>query len=61
MKKELKDQIIQSISEQLKEYPNFYITDISGLNAAQTTTLRRACFENQVKLTVLRTSLQDPF
>ncbi len=57
MKKELKDQIIQSISEQIKEYPNFYITDISGLNAEQTTKLRRACFENQVKLTVVKNTL----
>ena len=57
MKKELKDQIINSISEQIKEYPNFYITDISGLNAEQTTKLRRACFENQVKLTVVKNTL----
>ena len=57
MKKELKDQIIESISAQLKEYPNFYITDISGLNASQTTKLRRACFENQVKLTVVKNTL----
>ena len=57
MKKDLKDQIIQSISEQIKEYPNFYITDISGLNAEQTTKLRRACFENQVKLTIVKNTL----
>ena len=57
MKKELKDQIIENISAQLKEYPNFYITDISGLNAAQTTKLRRACFENQVKLSVVKNTL----
>ena len=57
MKKELKEQIINSISEQIKEYPNFYITDISGLNAEQTTKLRRACFENQVKLTVVKNTL----
>ena len=42
MRKELKDQIIESISAQLKEYPNFYITDIAGLNAKQTVQLRRA-------------------
>ena len=36
MKKELKAQIIDTISAQLKEYPNFYITDIAGLNAGQT-------------------------
>ena len=57
MKKELKDQIIENISAQLKEYPNFYITDISGLNAEQTTKLRRTCFENQVKLSVVKNTL----
>ena len=57
MKKELKDQIIETISAQLKEYPNFYITDIAGLNAQDTTKLRRACFEAGVKLTVVKNTL----
>jgi len=57
MKKEVKDQIIESISAQLAEYPNFYITDIAGLNAKQTTTLRRGCFENGIKLTVVKNTL----
>ena len=33
MKKELKDQIIESISAQLKQYPNFYVADIEGLSS----------------------------
>ena len=57
MKKELKDQIIESISAQLSEYPNFYITDIAGLNASQTVKLRRACFESGVKLSVVKNTL----
>ena len=57
MKKELKDQIIESISANLKEYPNFYITDISGLNAGATTKLRRACFDAGIKLTVVKNTL----
>ena len=57
MKKELKDQIIETISAQLKEYPNFYITDIAGLNAQDTCKLRRACFEAGVKLTVVKNTL----
>ena len=57
MKKELKDQIIETISAQLKEYPNFYITDIAGLNAKDTTKLRRACFDAGVKLTVVKNTL----
>lgn len=57
MRKELKAQIIESISAQIKETPNFYITDISGLNAEQTTKLRRACFEAGIKLTVVKNTL----
>jgi ribosomal protein L10 len=40
MKKEVKGQIIESISAQLQQYPNFYITDIAGLNAGQTSRLQ---------------------
>ena len=57
MKKELKGQIIVSISAQLKEYPNFYITDIAGLNAKDTSKLRRACFEQGIKLEVVKNTL----
>ena len=57
MKKELKDQIIESISAQLKEYPNFYITDIASLDAKDTSKLRRACFEEGIKLSVVKNTL----
>ena len=57
MKKEQKGQIIESISAQLKEYPNFYITDIAGLNAGQTSKLRRECFNNGIVLNVVKNTL----
>lgn len=57
MKKELKGQIIESISAQLNQYPNFYITDIAGLNAGQTSKLRRECFNEGVELTVVKNTL----
>lgn len=57
MKKEQKGQIIESISAQLKEYPNFYITDIAGLNAGQTSKLRRECFNNGIILNVVKNTL----
>ena len=57
MKKEQKAQVIEAISAQLKETPNFYITDIAGLNAKDTTKLRRACFEEGIKLTVVKNTL----
>ena len=57
MKKELKGQIIEGISAQMKEFPNFYITDIAGLNAEQTSKLRRECFNNGIVLTVVKNTL----
>ena len=57
MKKELKAQVIAQIAAQLQETPNFYITDISGLNAEKTTQLRHACFEAGIKLTVVKNTL----
>ena len=57
MKKELKGQIIESISAQLKAYPDFYITDIAGLNAGQTSKLRRECFNEGIELSVVKNTL----
>jgi len=57
MKKELKGQIIESISAQLQQNPNFYITDIAGLNASQTSKLRRDCFNEGITLSVVKNTL----
>ena len=57
MKKEVKAQVIEAISAQLAAFPNFYITDIAGLNAEQTAALRRECFEQGIKLTVVKNTL----
>ena len=57
MKKELKAQIIEKVAAQLAENPNFYLADISGLNAENTSALRRACFEKNIKLEVVKNTL----
>ena len=57
MKKELKEQVINAIKANLAQYPNFYITDIAGLNAEQTSKLRRDCFNEGIKLTVVKNTL----
>ena len=57
MKKELKAQVIESISAQLSEYSDFYITDIAGLNAGQTSKLRRECFNEGISLNVVKNTL----
>ena len=57
MKKEVKDQVIAEIAALLKQYPNFYVTDIAGLNAGQTSKLRRECFGEGIKLEVVKNTL----
>lgn len=57
MKKELKVQIIEKLAAQLEETPNFYVTDIEGLNAETTSKLRRACFEKQIKILHVKNTL----
>ena len=57
MKKEVKDQVLEAIAAQLKQYPNFYVTDIAGLNAEETSKLRRDCFEQGIKLSVVKNTL----
>lgn len=57
MKKELKDQLIDSLCEEIKAYPHLYIADIGGLNSVQTSKLRRLAFRREVKLEVVKNTL----
>ncbi len=57
MRKDEKTQIIESLIAQLDITPDFYLADISGLNAAKTASLRRACFEKDIKLVVVKNTL----
>jgi large subunit ribosomal protein L10 len=57
MRKELKSQIIDQIAARIEQRPNFYITDIEGLNAEQTSALRRACFGKDIQLVVVKNTL----
>lgn len=57
MKKEVKDTIIVELGEKLKEYPHFYLVDITGLNASKTSELRRKCFKNEIQMVVVKNKL----
>ena len=57
MKKEVKDTIIVDLGNKMKEYPHFYLVDIAGLNAEATSSLRRKCFKNEIKLVVVKNTL----
>lgn len=57
MRREDKNVLIDKLTEQINQYPHFYLTDISDLNAAVTSKLRRKCFEKQIKLVVVKNTL----
>lgn len=57
MRKEDKQQLIDSIAQLLTDNSNFYLTDISALNAEDTSNLRRLCFKNGIKMQVVKNTL----
>jgi large subunit ribosomal protein L10 len=57
MRKEDKSAIIEKLGGLLTEYPHFYLVDATGLNAQQTTDLRRLCFKQEIKMVVVKNTL----
>ena len=57
MRKEDKQTIIDSILAELQACPNFYLTDVSDLNAEKTSQLRRQCFNSGIKMLVVKNAL----
>lgn len=57
MKKEDKGIIINKIVDILKSYNCFYLVETAGLNAERTSELRRACFNADIKLVVVKNKL----
>ena len=59
MTREEKSVAINEILVVLKSNQNIYLTDISGLNALETSNLRRMCFKAGVKLSVVKNTLLE--
>ncbi|GHT41718.1 50S ribosomal protein L10 [Bacteroidia bacterium] len=57
MKKEDKSTVISQIATTVGEYTNFYLTDITALDAAKTSRLRRQCTKDEIKLVVVKNTL----
>ena len=57
MRKEDKALVIANLGQTLKAFPHFYLVDVTGMNAARTSALRRACFKNEVKMVVVKNAL----
>lgn len=59
MTKEEKSRVIEDLTAQLAGTNVVYVTDISGLNAENTSNLRRACFKAGIKLEVVKNTLLE--
>jgi large subunit ribosomal protein L10 len=57
MKKEDKGLIIAQIKETLGQYSCVYLAQTAGLNAENTSALRRACFGAEVKMLCVKNTL----
>lgn len=57
MRKEDKTIVIEKLGEKLKEYAHFYLVDVTGMNAAATSALRRKCFGSDIKMVVVKNTL----
>ncbi len=57
MNKEEKHELVLALTEQIKEYGNFYITDTSDLTVAKINNIRRKCFESDIAMQVAKNSL----
>ena len=57
MRKEEKAQAIDSLVEQINSSAHLYLTDISGLNAEDSSDLRRMCYGKNIKLLVVKNTL----
>ena len=59
MTREEKSKVIEALTAELAQSSNFYLTDLSGLDAVMTSNLRRACFKANVKLSVVKNTLLE--
>ncbi len=57
MKKEDKSLLIESLVETLNAYSHFYLVDMTALNSADTSDLRRECYKQEIKLQVVKNTL----
>lgn len=57
MKKEDKNILIESLQKNISAYSHFYLTDIAGLDAQQTSDLRRKCYKSEIRLIVAKNKL----
>src|ERR1700759_2760510 len=57
MNKDEKHELVLDLTEKIKAYGNFYITDTANLTVAKVNDIRRKCFESDITMQVAKNSL----
>jgi large subunit ribosomal protein L10 len=57
MRKDDKNQLIDTLAQEINNSNIIYLADTSSLNAEDTSNLRRLCFNRDIKLTVVKNTL----
>ncbi|MDD4192561.1 MAG: 50S ribosomal protein L10 [Mangrovibacterium sp.] len=57
MKRSEKLEIIDNLTQEINSYNHFYLADVADLNSEDTSSLRRLCFNKEVKLIVVKNTL----
>lgn len=52
-----KQEAIELLKSKFSQYSNFYVTNTESLSVAQINSIRRACFEKEVEMTVAKNTL----
>ncbi|MBS2212054.1 50S ribosomal protein L10 [Carboxylicivirga mesophila] len=57
MRKEDKSTLVNELLSNLNEYSHFYVTEAGGLNAENSSKLRRECFSKEVKMIMVKNTI----
>ena len=57
MRKEDKNAIIEKLGSLLTAYSHFYLVDVTAMDSAATSALRRECFKSEIKMVLAKNTL----
>ncbi|WP_430810509.1 MULTISPECIES: 50S ribosomal protein L10 [unclassified Carboxylicivirga] len=57
MRKEDKSTLVNELLTNLNEYSHFYVTEAGGLNSEASSNLRRACYNQEVKMLMVKNTI----
>jgi len=57
MKREEKQEIVQTLTDRIKSFGNFYVADTADLTVEKVNAIRRKCFESGISIQVAKNTL----